>query len=101
MSRYEIPFPNVSSPKVSSAPNCELLLKAIETMKRDVASVEQNRWGAGGGSTNKIVFWEHLYEIKMTPVICGRLISLENNRDPTKPSHTKFLGAGERHFTYL
>lgn len=49
MSRYEIPFPNVSSPKVSSAPNCELLLKAIETMKRDVASVEQNRWGAGGG----------------------------------------------------
>ena len=49
MSQYEIHFPNVSSPKVSSAPNCELLLKAIETMNRDVASVEQNR----GGGVNK------------------------------------------------
>ena len=45
MSQYEIHFPNVSSPKVPSAPNCELLLKAIETMNRDVASMEQNRWG--------------------------------------------------------
>lgn len=55
MSRYEIHFPNVSSPKVSSATNCESLLKAIETMNRDMASVKRNR-GGGGVSTNKIVF---------------------------------------------
>ena len=47
MSWDEIHFPNVSSPKVSPAPKCsentnELLLKAIEAMNRDVASIKQN-----------------------------------------------------------
>lgn len=60
MSRYEIHFPNVSSPKVSSATNCELLLKAIETMNRDMASVKRNR-GGGGCFNKQNSFWEQLY----------------------------------------
>ena len=103
MSRDEIHSPTASSPKVSSAPKCsentnELLLRAIEAMNRDVASVKQN---LGEIFHKQNSFGEQLCEIKNdSRDLRERLISLENNRNPINPSQTKFLGAGERHFTF-